>query len=131
MLCKQTLKKFEVVVRRECEGRFLGFLGFGFSLLLAFPGGNCSRGIDCELNDKLGLEAVGLGSNDLPIGHERSLSQRTDEQKNETRSRLRVLGSLICNKALEFFFFAIPYIIANSCKSGSTFAGDPNSTWTV
>ena len=46
---------------------------------------------------------------------------RRFEQKNETRSRLRVLGSLICNKALEFFFFAIPYIIANSCNFVSLF----------
>ena len=37
MLREQALKKFEVVVRREGEGGFLGFLSFGFSLLLAFP----------------------------------------------------------------------------------------------
>ena len=61
MLGEQTLKKFEVVVQRECEGCFFGFLGFGFSLLLAFPTASCCflRGIDSELNDKLGLEAAG------------------------------------------------------------------------
>jgi hypothetical protein len=55
MLGEQTLKKFKVVVRRESEGSFLGFLGFGFSLLLAFP---FIMGIDGELNNELSLKGV-------------------------------------------------------------------------
>jgi hypothetical protein len=55
VLGEQTFKKLEVVVQKEGESRFIGFLGFELGLLLAFP---FIRGIDSELNDKLGLEAV-------------------------------------------------------------------------
>ena len=55
MLDKQTLKEFEMVVRRQGKGTFLGFLGFGFSSLLAFP---FMRGIKSELNDKLSLKGM-------------------------------------------------------------------------
>ena len=86
MLGEQTLKKFEVVVRRESEGCFLGFLGFGFrSLLLAFPAASCCfiRGIDSELNDKLGLEAV--GSKVLFIRHDAQVRKMKEAECGITK----------------------------------------------
>jgi hypothetical protein len=82
VLDEQTLKKFKVVVRRESEDSLLSFFGFGFSLLLAFPAASCFRGIDCELNDKLGLEAV--RGNVLFVRHDRTGRQDWTKKKSHT-----------------------------------------------
>ena len=71
MLGEQALKKFKVVVRREVESGFLGFLSLGFALLFAFPTASCCfRGIESKLNNQLGLKAV--GSEVLSVRHNRS-----------------------------------------------------------
>ena len=72
MLDEQTLKKFQVVVRRKGEGSFLSFLSFELSLLLTFSTASCCfSSIDCELNDKLGLKAVGSKVTVLFVRHDR------------------------------------------------------------
>ena len=60
MLDEQTLKEFEMVVRRESEGSFFSFLRLGFCFLLAFlTASYCFVGIESELDRKLSLKAVG------------------------------------------------------------------------
>ena len=86
MLGEQALKKFKVVVRGESEGCFLGFLGFGFrSLLLAFPTASFCfiRGINSELNDKLGLEAV--GSKVLFVRHDAQVGKTKEAERGITK----------------------------------------------
>jgi len=107
MLDEQTSKKFKVVVWRESEGSLLGFLGFGFSLLLAFPAASCFRGILCELNDELDLEAV--SGNVLFIRHDRT-------GRKKVTCELRVLGSWFVIRHSNRFFFAILYIYERHCK---------------
>ena len=86
MLGRQTWKKFEVVVRREGEGCFLGFLGFGFNPPLTFPPVSCCfiRSIDSELNDKLVLEAVGRKV--LFVGHDAQVQNEEAEVLPKFRS---------------------------------------------